>query len=194
MTNKMNHNLLLLGLIYLAGCKSPVNYSGEGVLSNTSYSDYGRHTRYSIKLTTVALNTNLNQTFFLGNLAFFEDKTRMFVHLEFEGTDLWWRSSDKIRSQNPYIDDLKSRLKYEIKTDSGTMLFQSDHSIAEYTWGQTSKGNHRNAVDIYNSGKIAIPGGIRVPKNQALYLSLSYVGDPLLTNRADIVVRLLERE
>lgn len=180
----MNHLcLFFLTFAFCVGCSTPVKYEGDGDIKDTSYWDYGKHTRYSIQLASFGLDTNFSGTYDLGNISFFKE-TRMSVSLCFVAEDMWWESKSSISSTNPYIDTLKSRLTYEIASESGAILFSSDLPLSKYTWGQMAKKGRPTFVEIYN-----LKGGsLTVPKNEKLKLNMAYLGDPSITNRAELIV------
>lgn len=178
-------------LALLPGCHTTPRYRGDGHIRNTSYWDDGvvYTTQYTIRLQTFDMSTDIQKEFDLGQLSLFREP-RLKVCIRLKDPHFWTRirpSEAKFAAREGWrnTDTVKSTLGYQLRDQSGTVLAQSSKPLKDYVW---SNGEFDPAVgreyEIYDLDHY----DTRVPKGSKLYLSLSYTGDPALTNRGDFVV------
>ena len=82
------------------------------------------------------------------------------------------------------LDNLKSRLAYQLVDDRDRELIKSDMLLKDYVWSSESLRNSENRIDIYNKNN----AHTEIPNEKKLRLLYSYTGDAALTNQAEIVL------
>ena len=180
-----------------SGCALPVApYTGVGQVRDTTYWADGviRRPEYTIQLPDFALNTSVEQEYNLGNINFFHN-TSMGVYMCFYDRSRWVRFSQygssplakqqihDLRLQD--IDKIQARLHLRVMTKSGRELFSYDKLLKDCIWSGWQLPGQPNRIDIYDFHN----NWSSVPKQEDLQLSISYIGEPLLTNAGFIILR-----
>lgn len=177
----------------VSGCHGEIQYAGEGTVTNTTTRHDGlvKIPERTIRLISFDMHRDFERNFNIGDICFFRNTT-VTVFVRFIDTNMWRHlsefspsrrassSEDNLRN----IDPLQNRLVYRLATEDGKVLMESDKSLKDYTWGQAQLGGGRFKVDIYNR---SLAHG-EIPKGSKLKLWFSYVGNPSLTNTAELLV------
>ncbi len=123
-------------LYMLASCSGLPVYTGDGQIANTTTRHDGliRIPEYSIRLAKFSLNENFEKEFKLGELSFFKHTT-ITVLVRFTDRHNWmlFGENNFSKTNQPLLkygwrplDNLKSRLTYQVVDDSGKELIKSD--------------------------------------------------------------------
>ncbi len=181
-------------LAAVTGCNTTPHYRGEGQIRNTSYWDDGvvHTTQYTIRLASFEMSANVQREFELGELSSWREP-RLTVCVRFKDPRAWYhlaksdaREARVGASENwQNIDDLRGRFGYQLSNQSGVLLSQPEAPLGEFNWGRGEFD--REVGDEHEISKLEHVG-TAVPKGSKLKLSVSYTGDPGLTNQADFVV------
>ena len=180
-----------MSLPIVPGCHTPPSYQGDGQIKNTSYWADGviYTTQYTIRLQTFDMSTDIQKEFDLGELSCFREP-RLKVCLRLKDPHFWTRirpSEAKLAAREEWrnTDSVRSTFGYELRDQSGILLAQASKPLKDYVWSDgefdSAVGREYEIYDLHHCGT-------GVPKGSKLKLSLSYAGDPALTNRADFVV------
>jgi hypothetical protein len=193
---QLNRLVMLLTPVVLlvgTGCgPPPPQYNGEGTVSNTTmrHDGFVRIPEYTIVLSDLKLSSNFNREFQLGELSVFPTNS-LALMLRFTDTHPWWRFSEFRPSQATEKDreprdigKIQSSLQYKLQTSLGLEVLGAEQPLKNFTWGQAELGNGSIRVDIYDSASI----GASVAAGQSLKLSVSYSGDPAITNHAQLLL------
>jgi hypothetical protein len=182
-------------LLFLLGCHNTPKYMGEGrIINTTSWEDnIARVPEYTLELASFPLSTNSQQTFSLGRISFFR-KTTIAVFLRFTSDKPWekhtrFTSSERFRrgyeiAKINDIDMLHARWICSVDVENGKQIIGFDKLLKDCIWSQSHFTGSSRIIDIYDLASHSKD----VPASGNLTLSLSFVGDPALTNRAELVV------
>lgn len=190
-------DVICSGLVLLAavaGCGSTPHYKGEGQIKNTSYWADGlvHTTQYTIRLASFEMNKNVQREFELGELSSWREP-RLTICVRFKDPLAWYhltksdaRDARIATSENwQNIDNVKGRFGYQLSNQSGILVNQPEAPLKELNWG---RGEFDSAVGDEHEISSIDHVSTEIPKGSKLKLSVSYTGDPSLTNHADFVV------
>lgn len=184
----------LVLLAAVAGCSSTPRYRGEGQIKNTSYWADGlvHTTQYTIRLASFEMSTNVQREFDLGELSSWREP-RLAVCVRFKDPRGWERLANSSARQGRIaasenwqnIDVVKSRFGYQLASQSGVLVSQPEIPLRDFNWG---RGEFDPAIGDEHEISQVEHVRTEIPKGSKVKLSVSYTGDPSLTNRADFVV------
>lgn len=180
------------------GCRSVPPYSGEGQISNTTAweDNLVRMRSYTIRLPSFPLNEKSKGEFRLGDVAFFR-KTHFAVTLRFPDNYDWDHFSKLPRSMKTPkyiaeyrlrdIDQLEGRLSVQVLDGGGKPLIHSDKLLRDFVWSGVGRRENGWALVELCDWQHNTAGAT---KGDDLKLQFSYSGDPSLTNRGYIALKL----
>jgi hypothetical protein len=179
----------------LLGCLGLPKYTGDGKLINTTAweDNIARVPEYTIILNSFSLTTNVEEHFSLGNISFFR-RTTISVFLRFTDSHYWRKyseigSSDQLRrlykeKKVNNVDKLQARWICHVEAESGEQIFKFDKLIRDCVWSESHFDGSLKKVSVFDLANTHK----EVPPDKKLTLAFSYLGDPTLTNNAELIV------
>ena len=199
MTRTITLTVLVALLLLNMGCHSIPSYNGDGQISNTTYwaDNLVRVRRYTIQFKSFPMNQEARGDIHVGNVVFFP-KTKIFVYLRFEDEHSWEHFSKLHASlkTDEYlakyskrdIDTIDGRLNVLVSTATGKRVVSVNKSLKDFIWSGEQSQDGRRMVKLYDLDNATS----EIFKGDDLKLSFSYLGDPSLTNHAELIVVCLK--
>lgn len=186
--------VICISLPLIIGCTREISYKGDGQIQDTSYWADGiiYKPQKTILLPSFLLNKETNVEFNVGKIDFYRN-SNVYICVRFLDEHIWdhFLQLDSSMKTDQYIaqhkmrdiDLIKGRLQFRVVESGGRELLNSDKTLKSYVWTRNMEAGNR-FVEIYNldQKKIDISG------EQNLKIILSYSGDDVLTNKANLVL------